>query len=136
MSIKLIIVGKQRARRLTMQITWSSFRSSYTEAEVKKHVVCEAGVYLLWVKLKSGKWRCFYVGQASDLQDRLLDHLSGEEENDCIKKNVSKYICGFEYAQVSKESDRNGIEKFLYDHYKPECNNVDPGGSPIEVNIP
>ena len=119
-----------------MQITWSSFHSSYTESEVKRYVPAEAGVYLLWVKLKNGKWRCFYVGQASDLKDRLLDHLSDDEENECVKNNVTNYTCGFEYAKVSKQSDRDGIEKFLYDHYKPECNKVDPGGLPIEVNLP
>ncbi len=119
-----------------MRIIWSLFHSSYSESEVKRHVPAEAGVYLLWVKLKNGKWKCFYVGKASDLEARLLDHLSDNEENECIKSNVSKYICGFEYAKVSKQSDRDGIEKFLYDHYKSECNKVDPGGSGIEVNLP
>lgn len=119
-----------------MQINWSKVHSKYTESEVKKYVPTEAGVYLLWVKLNSEKWQCFYVGQASDLEDRLLDHLSDHEENECIKNNVSEYTCGFEYAKVSKQSDRDGIEKFLYDHYKPECNQINPGGTPIEVNLP
>lgn len=119
-----------------MQITWSPFHSPYTKSEVKKYVPAKAGVYVLWVKLKNGKWRCFYVGQASDLRDRLLDHLSDDEENDCIKNNVTKFNCGFEYAKVSKQSDRDGIEKFLYDHFKHECNKIDPGGSAIEVNLP
>lgn len=119
-----------------MQITWSSFHSSYTESAVKRYVPAEAGVYLLWVKLKNGKWRCFYVGQGSDIKDRLFDHLSDDEENEGIKNKVSKYICGFEYAKVSKQSDRDSIEKFLYDYYEPKCNKVDPGGSPIEVNLP
>jgi len=66
----------------------------------------------------------------------LLEHLSSEEENECIEKHVSKYICGFEYVKISKESDRDGIEKYLYDHYSPECNKVDPGGKGIEVNLP
>jgi len=55
----------------------------------------KAAVYLLWVKLKNGKWRCFYVGQASDLDNRLLNHLSDDEENECIQNKVSNYICGF-----------------------------------------
>jgi excinuclease UvrABC nuclease subunit len=119
-----------------MQITWSSFHSSYTETEVKRTVPTDAGVYLLWVKLKNGKWRCFYAGRAADLEDRLLDHLSDDKENKCINKNVSIYICGFEYAKVSRQSDRAGIEKFLYNHYEPECNKNDPGGNPIGVNLP
>lgn len=119
-----------------MKITWSGFHSSYTESEVKRHVTTEAGVYLLWVKLKTGKWQCFYVGTAKNLEIRLLDHLSDDEENECIKDNVSKCICGFEYAEISKQNDRDGVEKYLYDYYSPECNQIDPGGEPIEVNLP
>jgi hypothetical protein len=41
-----------------------------------------------------------------------------------------------EYAKVDRRSDRDQIEKFLCDHYRPECNTVDPGGAPIVVNLP
>jgi predicted GIY-YIG superfamily endonuclease len=119
-----------------MNVTWSSFHTPYTESKVKQYVPREAGVYLLWVKLKSGNWRCFYAGQAKNLEKRLLEHLSDEEKNSCLKKNVSKYVCGFEYAKVSKQSDRDGIEKYLYDCYPCECNDKDPGGEPIKVNLP
>ena len=119
-----------------MQITWSGLFTPYTEAKVKAGAPALGGVYLLWVQLKNEEWICFYGGQAGDLRERLLDHLSDGEENDCVKENVSKYICGFEFAKVAKQTNRDGIEKFLYDHYKPECNQVDPGGTPIEVNLP
>jgi excinuclease UvrABC nuclease subunit len=119
-----------------MEISWSNFHGTYTESEVKTYVPTDAGVYLLWVKLKNDKWRCFYAGQANNLETRLLEHLGDSEENECIKTNVSKYICGFEYATVSLQKDRDGIEKFLYDHYGPECNVNDPGGTPISVNLP
>lgn len=119
-----------------MDVIWPSFRSPYTESEVKKHVTEKAGVYLLWFKLETGKWKCFYVGKADNLRARLLDHLLDDEENECIKNRVTKHICGFEYAKVPKESDRKGIEKFLYDHYSPGCNQTDPGGEPIYVNLP
>jgi hypothetical protein len=46
------------------------------------------------------------------------------------------HICGLEYVKVGRQSDRDGIAKFLYDHYRPECNGVDPGGAPVEVNPP
>jgi hypothetical protein len=29
-----------------------------------------------------------------------------------------------------------GVEKFLYGYYRPECNEVAPGGTPIAVNLP
>lgn len=120
-----------------MKITWSSFHSDFSENEVKNYAPNEAGVYLLWVKLADGdKWKCFYAGQAKDLEKRLLEHLSDNEKNDCIKKKASNKVCGFEYAKVATQSDRDGIEKYLYDHYNPECNTQDPGGKPIEVNLP
>lgn len=118
-----------------MEVSWSSFQR-LTEENIEKFVPKDSGVYLLWVKLKNDKWRCYYVGQAGDLERRLLDHLSTDEPNACIKTNVHDYISGYEYANVSRQADRDGIEKFLYDYYKPECNEADPGGKPIEVNLP
>jgi excinuclease UvrABC nuclease subunit len=118
-----------------MEITWSAFHDLNKE-NVERNVPEVAGVYLLWVKLKSEKWMCYYVGQAEDLQTRLLEHCSPAEQNDCIKNNVQNHISGYEYAKVAKQADRDGIEKFLYNHYKPECNKQDPGGTPIEVNLP
>jgi excinuclease UvrABC nuclease subunit len=137
-SCTIIIVGQAaQRRRRDMKISWSSFHSTYDERTVKRYVPTEAGIYLLWVKLKEGKkWRCFYVGQARNLEARLLQHLSSKEDNDCLRKKVSDRVCGFKYAKVGRQADRDGIEKYLYDHYKPQCNEVDPGGSPIEVNLP
>lgn len=118
-----------------MKIIWSEFKSPYNERVVRNEVPEKSGIYLLYVNYKSGKWECFYVGKAEDLHSRLLDHLSGSESNKCIKENV-KYLCGFYYALVSREEDRKGIEKYLYNYFKPECNQNDPGGFPIEVNLP
>lgn len=118
-----------------MEILWSNFHK-LTSDNVKHSVPQDSGVYLLWVKLSNDKWRCYYVGQADNLQERLLQHLSHSEKNNCIKTNVRDYISGYEYAKVSKQSDRDGIEKFLYNHYKPDCNETDPGGTPIPVNLP
>lgn len=118
-----------------MEIKWSSFHGSYTEEEVKKYVPPDAGIYMLWVQIQSGKWRCFYVGKGN-LKERFLHHLSSDEENECLSNKISKYVCGFEYAVVSSQGDRDGIEKYLYDYYSPECNAVDPGGEPIKVNLP
>ena len=119
-----------------MQVTWSAFQR-LNEENVRKNVPEAAGVYLLWVQLKSEKWRCYYVGQAEDLQARLLEHYNSSEPNDCVRNNVQNHISGYEYAIVSRQADRDGIEKFLYDNYdKPECNKQDPGGIPIQINLP
>jgi len=119
-----------------MKITWSPLHKPYTKPVVNKYAPSSAGVYLLLVKLKKGDWKCFYVGKALDLKKRLLDHLLDSEENECIKNYVASYNCGFMFAKVSKTSDRDGIEKFLYDYYVPKCNKKDPGGTPIKVNLP
>jgi len=66
----------------------------------------------------------------------LLDHLSSSEPNACIKNHVAQHTNAYCYATVARQSDRDGIEKYLYDHYKPECNAKDPGGTPIAVNLP
>jgi hypothetical protein len=96
-----------------MQVEWI-FISDYTEAEVRRVVPRSSGIYLLWVKLKEGnKWRCFYVGQVSDLEARLLHHLTNDEENTCIRKQVASFVCGCEYARVDRQTDRDGAEKFL-----------------------
>lgn len=119
-----------------MNISWAPFNPDYKADQVKENVTTSAGVYLLWVKLKNGNWRCFYAGKVKNLQSRLLEHLGNNEENECLKTKVSKYICGFEYSEIGREDDRTGIENFLYDHYKPECNINNPGGTPIQVTLP
>ncbi len=118
-----------------MNLEWMPFRT-LTEDNVRSLAPSRPGVYLLWVKLKNGKWRCYYVGQAQDLRQRLLDHLSKTEPNACIRNHIENHISGFEFAEVSTQADRDGVEKYLYDHFSPECNEQDPGGESKTVNLP
>lgn len=115
--------------------SWSSFHNPYNEAEIRKYVPTSAGVYLLWVYYKSGRWGSYYVGKAENLEDRLLDHLSNDEPNSCIKEN-NKYRRGFMWIEITTEAERSGVEKFLYDSLKPECNQADPGGNPLKISLP
>lgn len=118
-----------------LNVSWSTLRDFNSE-NARRYVPTSAGVYLLWMKLKNGDWRCYYVGQATNLEERLLAHLSTSETNACIKNHVDQHVNAYCYASVGKQSDRDGIEKYLYDTYKPECNQKDPGGTPIPVNLP
>ena len=93
-------------------------------------------VYSLWAKLGGDRWTCYYVGQAEYLETRLREHLAGNESNACRRNYNAIHASGYVYAEVVNQSERKGIEKFLYDRLRPECNDVDPGGSPIEVNLP
>ncbi len=119
-----------------MNLEWSSIKTPYTDDNVEGQAPTKAGVYILCVKIINGKWRCFYVGQTNDLDKRLKAHLSWEEPNEKIKEKVTKYICGYAFAPVPLKSDRDGIESFLYDYYKPECNFDIPLAEPIETNLP
>ncbi len=114
---------------------WSPFYTPYRESEVKRLAPNKGGVYALWVNYKNGRWECFYIGKSEDLQKRLLDHLSDQEGNECIKGNV-KYKCGFSWLEISTEQERSGAEKFLYDKLKPACNQNDPGGKLTAIPLP
>jgi len=115
--------------------SWSSFHTPYNEAEVRKCAPTSAGVYLLWVNYKTGRWGYFYVGKGENIESRLLGHLSTDEPNDCIKGNV-KYKCGFIWIEITTETERSGAEKYLYDTLNPECNENDPGGRPLKIFLP
>ena len=115
--------------------TWSTFHSPYNEAEVRRVVPLSGGVYCLCVKYQSGGWKSFYVGKAESLESRLLAHLDSKEPNACIRDNV-KYQCGFCWIEITTEEERSGAEKYLYDTLRPECNQNDPGGTPLRIPLP
>lgn len=120
----------------THKLNWMPFNATYSTFEVQLRVPATQGIYLIWVKLQNGNWRCIYVGKAENLKSRLLDHLYDSEPNKKLLQNIRQYVCGFEYAQVGGPNLRTNIEKYLYDYYKPECNQIDPGGFPVSVNLP
>ncbi len=115
--------------------TWSKCYRPYNEIAVKKVAPTSAGVYALRVKYKKKGWVCFYVGKADNIQSRLLYHLSDDEKNDCIKENV-KYNCAFCWIEITTEGERSDAEKYLFDTIKPECNQYDPGGTPMKIPLP
>jgi len=115
--------------------SWSAVHTPYNEAEVRKYAPTSAGVYALWVHYKSGRWECFYVGKADNLESRLLDHLQDDEPNQCIKENV-RYKCAFCWIEITTEAERSGAEKYLYDQIQLECNQNDPGGTPLPIPLP
>lgn len=120
-----------------MIVTWSNFFDNYTTQNVEDFVNTFSGVYTLWVQYKTGQWKCFYVGQAINIETRLLEHLSQNEENDCIKNHVRDHRCGFYYAQVERQSDRDNAERSLYECYaQPECNQIVPSGNIVPINLP
>jgi excinuclease UvrABC nuclease subunit len=118
-----------------MEIEWS-VQHNHTTENVQSYAPESSGVYILLVRKESGKCKRYYIGQAKNLKERLLDHLAATEENECIKNKVKDKVVGFRFAKVGRQSERDGIEKFLYDKIDPKCNKEDPGGEPIVVNLP
>ncbi|MBS4028361.1 MAG: GIY-YIG nuclease family protein [Ignavibacteriales bacterium] len=118
-----------------INVEWSNLLF-LRSTEIEKYVPTSGGLYILWVKLVSAKWKTIYIGQANNLKESLSKHLSISEPNECIKTKISKSVCAFHFAVVPDEDDRAGIEKFLFDRYTHECNKESSRESPIEVNLP
>ncbi|MBI2873986.1 MAG: hypothetical protein HYY09_02770 [Firmicutes bacterium] len=117
-----------------MEVNWTPFYE-LSDASVRKNVPRTPGVYTFW-ELKGGYWKCFYVGQALNLADRLLQHLSSQETNKHLKERLSKPNQRFRYTEVSKLGERNGILKYLYVTYSPDCNTEEIRGVAFPVNLP
>jgi predicted GIY-YIG superfamily endonuclease len=95
-----------------------------------------AGVYrLMYYDTTKKEYYIYYVGQASDLNKRLSEHLSDTEKNACCKKRLKDYDCYFRAAAISKQSDRDGAEVALYNEYKPSCVEKVPDVESIEINF-
>lgn len=63
---------------------WTN-RYSYTEANVNNYAPTSGGVYRL-INKSGDKYFVFYVGKSEDLQRRLLEHLSPNNPDECIKR--------------------------------------------------
>lgn len=118
-----------------MELEWSG-RFSYDEQSVKKYVLKKPGNYMIMVKLKNENFRPIYVGKASNLEERLLEHLSYYEPNSCLKKHIKDHILVMRYCYVSSEIDRTNVEYTLYKNYSHECNQNIPEGREISITKP
>jgi len=99
---------------------WTTF-FEYTEANVKKFTPTGAGVYRLCYK-KDDKYYVFYIGQSDSLERRLLEHLSSNEENICIKKYLRENICYMQWVTIPTQGERDRIEEEQASQYTPVCN--------------
>lgn len=117
-----------------MQLKWSDL-NGFNENNVRNLVLIEGGVYRIYIKMTDGKYKVIYVGSAENLQKRLLEHLSTTEQNSKLKNMIERYITAFRFTYLSSESDRKNIEYTLFHHFKPECNENEPEGTYIDINI-
>ena len=124
---------------MALSVIWSS-RITYNEENVKYNVPpALEGIYRLLIAQEGG-YGAFYVGQTDNLQRRLLEHLSDEEENDCIKNGLKDTTAYFRFALLDGENDRLCAESYMYRHYDvdgngPPCNKKEPEVEPCEINL-
>lgn len=119
-----------------IKLDWKGYYK-YTLKNVNDYVSNNAGVYKISFKQTDGYLKVRYVGQANNISRRLKEHLDLEnEENECLVERLRKYNTSFCFAEVSVQSDRDGVEKVLYDHYKPVCNysSAIPDGPDVIIN--
>lgn len=118
-------------------LEWKGYYS-YTLDKVNLYTPYnKAGVYKIGVKQVDDKWAVRYIGQTDNLDRRLKEHLDFEnEKNKCLGERLKKYNCGFCFAEINNQSERDGAEKALYKFYKPVCNdpNAIPSIPDIEIN--
>jgi len=102
-------------------LKWStSFR--YTAGNSFK-VPESGGIYkVLRDDGEKGKMTRVYVGRAFPLRKRYLEHLSPNEQNACLKRNLANEDCYFKYALLSGEDNRIAAESHLLEEGTYECN--------------
>jgi len=110
----------------------------FTSSSVKNNVPTRPGVYELrlnddGIEYPEVYCQTFYIGSAKNLRKRLLDHLSQNSKNGCIKRFIKEKSCAFRYLHVPKGWVRE--EKRFYNLFistygdSPVCNHVSPKAS-------
>jgi len=107
----------------------------YSKKSVIDNIEDIGGIYKLLYKNANGMLIVFYVGQADELRTKLLLHLNKSENNLCVKTMLNTERCYFHVAYLKNQGDRNCAERFLYEHYLPDCNHVVPSGEPCPINL-
>ena len=84
------------------------------------------GVYLIWLVDKNGKKRSIRSGQGK-INERLKAHQNDDKVN-MFGKRWPMYVT---WARISRQSHRDGVEKFLHQFYRPLRNKQAPRADPI-----
>jgi len=108
----------------------------YDEQHIGKECDFPA-VYILCKRTYHGENLPFYIGHADALRAELKrccsEVLKGDELGDLIRGSD----CFYTYGVVMDGKEREGIQRFLVEHFNPECNMEDVVYSEsIEVNLP
>ncbi|MFO7172669.1 MAG: hypothetical protein DIU70_006860 [Bacillota bacterium] len=86
------------------------------------------GVYKIHYREPSGEWRIIKVGEAQNLYEALVGHLSSAETDTRLRARIATGNCAYSYAELPDEGERKAALRALYDHFQPELN--DPAELP------
>jgi excinuclease UvrABC nuclease subunit len=122
-----------------MEVIWNKELVPFGHLKHPENITEKAGVYIVSrYRSSDDKQEVKYVGKAEDLRKRAMQHWSESEENEDLKKCIhARVSIMFYYAEVSVDSDRDGIEAYLFQTFSPSCNTQEPQlEKPIPVNLP
>ena len=97
------------------------------------------GVYIISTRQETDhEYEVKFVGQANNLRTRINGHWSRQEKNPKLKAHIAeKYIMKLNYAIVESQEDRDGMELYMYELFKPPFNlNAPPGKTAVSCTIP
>lgn len=116
-----------------LTLNWTPY-CPYAHSIVIRYAPSSPGVYKLARPTGRGKFRVFYVGQAINLRERLKDHLSNYEPNQCLKSQLAIGDTFFAFAVIFDKRIRSNVERTLYDYFQPTSNLNQPYAPTISVN--
>ncbi len=117
-----------------MQLNWTE-RIPLTKSGVLR-IKAVAGVYrLVYHDTQKDKYFVYYVGQAEDLNERLGQHLSDTETSKCCQGYLKSHTCYLRAVAISRQTDRDGAEVALYNHFEPTCVERIPEVDRIDINF-
>ena len=93
----------------------------YTADNVKTYAPNSGGVYVL-SHLKQEQPVVFYVGQADDLEKKLMRHLSPVEPDPCVRTYIENYASFFSFIEIDSPAERVEVEQEQIQRLAPRCN--------------
>ena len=119
---------------MPLRVEWSQLLRCDSKT-VDSNVAAKAGTYRLLSRGPDGKFRSFYVGIADNLRDGIPAHFVQSEPNQCVRSIINLGDCRFKFAYVESETDRKGVERYLFENLPGLCNDLAPSAEPTEVNL-
>ena len=97
----------------------------FNKESIEANAPVLAGVYVIFSGTLNSKREIvpesyIYIGEAKNIQERLLQHHDGEsDQSECIWNNESTH---FMYTEIADDNDRLEFEKGLIDQFGTVCN--------------